>query len=120
MQTIIALITGEQIHLPMRWGEVEQQMARMGTIELKGGEGIRRLIPKSAIISVHEFTDDAWAKLQADAEAQRKAQASGQARQRAEAQLAAWKARPWAKKIFRKPPVVFPNEKIAGTRDCGQ
>jgi hypothetical protein len=118
MHTIITLLwTREQIHFDQPWAVIDGTMIKMGTLEIKG-EGVRRIVPKSTFYCIHEFTDDAWAKVQADGEAQRKAQESTQVRQRAVAANKAWRALPWWKRVGRREPVTLPE--VKGARGCGR
>ena len=87
----------------MSWAEVLSGPGRLGEIRLDVSPGVVRIIPKSSIATVIQFTDDAWAKVKADGDKAR-------GRERVERLLAEWKAKPWLMRVGRKCPVTLPKD----------
>ena len=82
MRCQIVLINGEVIGLEMSWAEILSGPGRLGEIRLDAAPGVTRIIPKSSIVNVFQFTEDAWKTAKDDAEVKQAAQE----KQRAEAE----------------------------------
>jgi hypothetical protein len=103
MHIQLQLINNQIITLPTSWAKLNSD-SPSGRIDLTVGEGITQMIPKSAIIGIVQFTDDAWAKVQEE----RKKMQKEDNRQRAQGQRDAWYKQPLWKRIGRHCPITLP------------
>ena len=110
---IVITYLSERVHPDIvegeSWTKLDSDSPRLGSINLKSLEdGHRIIINKNAVAKIEEFSSPLWEGMVAKDKEQREIQRKGQIRAQAQAQLNAWNAKPWLKRIFRKCPITLP------------
>lgn len=104
MHLIIHFSNGQAIHVQDSWAAFAQKHLRQGLLYFDGAKPGRLTVV--GLDCAEQFSDDEWAEVEKQAEAQKRAAI----RANAQAQIDAWHKLPWLKRVGRKCPYTLPAE----------